>query len=422
MAGRLPAPIQAELEQVLRTGQHHLPNTLHLLHRFRLGEGAALPQPPRRAESAGDHIFGIVIMLQDVTEMRLLDEVKTNVVSTVSHELKTPVTSLRTALRTCYSIRPRARSPPGSASSLTSRAKTPNDWFGRSTRCSTSPGSSTTRTASSSTRSRPKPSCGRRWTRPARPFSRPACSSNSSCAEALPAIRVDQERIQHVLDQPPRQRHQILPPGGRVLVRARPTTATSVSAWSTKAPACPRIPVADLRQVLRVPGIQAKGVGLGLSIARIASLRTTVKSASSANPDRAASHSTSSCPPRSPTNQPTCAGSCILPGLFLVGCIVQAPGPIGAAAPRARTMWRGWEPTAWARTSGVGICLATGAARGMDELKRGTLAGIASALCAPGADPVSPFLQIPIVPGMRQLAPSLKGMQYGRRIQNHHRR
>jgi len=43
-------------------------------------------------------IFGAVIVLQDVTRFRLLDEVKTNLVSTVSHELKTPLTSVRMGL------------------------------------------------------------------------------------------------------------------------------------------------------------------------------------------------------------------------------------------------------------------------------------------------------------------------------------
>jgi NtrC-family two-component system sensor histidine kinase KinB len=44
------------------------------------------------------NIFGAVIVLQDVTRFRLLDEVKTNLVSTVSHELKTPLTSVRMGL------------------------------------------------------------------------------------------------------------------------------------------------------------------------------------------------------------------------------------------------------------------------------------------------------------------------------------
>src|SRR5580704_6735900 len=44
------------------------------------------------------NIFGAAVVLQDVTCLRLLDEVKTNLVSTVSHELKTPLTSVRMGL------------------------------------------------------------------------------------------------------------------------------------------------------------------------------------------------------------------------------------------------------------------------------------------------------------------------------------
>jgi NtrC-family two-component system sensor histidine kinase KinB len=43
-------------------------------------------------------LFGAAVILQDVTRFRLLDEVKTNLVSTVSHELKTPLTSVRMGL------------------------------------------------------------------------------------------------------------------------------------------------------------------------------------------------------------------------------------------------------------------------------------------------------------------------------------
>jgi len=39
------------------------------------------------------------VILEDITQARLMDEVKTNLISTVSHELKTPITSLRMALR-----------------------------------------------------------------------------------------------------------------------------------------------------------------------------------------------------------------------------------------------------------------------------------------------------------------------------------
>src|ERR1700683_3207811 len=43
-------------------------------------------------------MFGAALVLQDVTRFRLMDEIKTNLVSTASHELKTPLTSIRMGL------------------------------------------------------------------------------------------------------------------------------------------------------------------------------------------------------------------------------------------------------------------------------------------------------------------------------------
>ena len=43
-------------------------------------------------------VTGAVAVLQDVTRLRLMDEVKNNLVATVSHELKTPLTGLRMAV------------------------------------------------------------------------------------------------------------------------------------------------------------------------------------------------------------------------------------------------------------------------------------------------------------------------------------
>src|SRR5205085_7430994 len=42
--------------------------------------------------------LGAAVLLLDVTRFRLLDEVKSNLVGTVSHELKTPLTSVRLAV------------------------------------------------------------------------------------------------------------------------------------------------------------------------------------------------------------------------------------------------------------------------------------------------------------------------------------
>ena len=43
------------------------------------------------------HLIGVTLVLLDVTRMRQLDEVKSGLISTVAHELKTPLTSIRLA-------------------------------------------------------------------------------------------------------------------------------------------------------------------------------------------------------------------------------------------------------------------------------------------------------------------------------------
>jgi len=43
-------------------------------------------------------LVGITLMFTDVTRLRRLDEAKTDLISTVSHELKTPLTSIRLAI------------------------------------------------------------------------------------------------------------------------------------------------------------------------------------------------------------------------------------------------------------------------------------------------------------------------------------
>lgn len=45
-----------------------------------------------------DEVFGAAVVLEDVTKLRLVDDMKGSLVSTVSHELKTPLTGLRLAV------------------------------------------------------------------------------------------------------------------------------------------------------------------------------------------------------------------------------------------------------------------------------------------------------------------------------------
>jgi len=94
-AAGFPEGIARPLQEVLSTGSHYLPADYSLV--VTVSERHYLP----RILAIGDTLTnfrGAAIVLQDVTKFRLLDDAKTNLVATVSHELKTPLTSLRMSL------------------------------------------------------------------------------------------------------------------------------------------------------------------------------------------------------------------------------------------------------------------------------------------------------------------------------------
>jgi NtrC-family two-component system sensor histidine kinase KinB len=98
-SGGFPAALAEPLAAVLSTDEHYLPTDYGRVVTFRIGreERHFLP----RILAIGDKLTefkGAAVILQDVTKFRLLDDAKTNLVGTVSHELKTPLTSLRMAL------------------------------------------------------------------------------------------------------------------------------------------------------------------------------------------------------------------------------------------------------------------------------------------------------------------------------------
>ena len=95
----LPTNVQVEVDRVLKGAADFIPASFERVMVFRV-EGREVFMLPRvigMRNEAGT-IFGAAAILQDVTRLRLLDEVKTNLVSTVSHELKTPLTSVRMGL------------------------------------------------------------------------------------------------------------------------------------------------------------------------------------------------------------------------------------------------------------------------------------------------------------------------------------
>ena len=97
--GHLPDVLLPEVDNVLRGAPDFLPASFEKAIALRL-HGYDLHLLPRiigMRDEAGN-LFGAAMILQDVTRFRLMDEVKTNLVSTVSHELKTPLTSIRMGL------------------------------------------------------------------------------------------------------------------------------------------------------------------------------------------------------------------------------------------------------------------------------------------------------------------------------------
>ena len=98
-AGGFPEELGKHLQAVLASGNHYLPTGYDQVVTARLGREERHYLP--RILAIGDALTGFggaAMILQDVTKFRLLDDAKSNLVGTVSHELKTPLTSLRMAV------------------------------------------------------------------------------------------------------------------------------------------------------------------------------------------------------------------------------------------------------------------------------------------------------------------------------------
>ena len=96
---RLPPRLGEIAQRVLETGQDYRPNHFQAAIQL-VVKGAPkffLPRvvTMRDRQSA---LIGVAVVLYDITRFRLLDDAKSNLVATVSHELRSPLTSLRMAL------------------------------------------------------------------------------------------------------------------------------------------------------------------------------------------------------------------------------------------------------------------------------------------------------------------------------------
>src|SRR5262249_43633159 len=95
-----PAPLRPALAEVLRGRDAYLPTSLEHAVCFR-DDGQERFFLPRVLAIRDDHdgLLGAALVLTDVTKFRLVDQLKSDMVSTVSHELKTPMTSIQMAVK-----------------------------------------------------------------------------------------------------------------------------------------------------------------------------------------------------------------------------------------------------------------------------------------------------------------------------------
>lgn len=94
-----PDPMRQPLADALKQHKAYHSASFDQAVTFRLegSDHAFLPQISPIRDPYGA-ILGAAVVLNDVTRFRLLDQLKSDLVSTVSHELKTPLTSIRLAL------------------------------------------------------------------------------------------------------------------------------------------------------------------------------------------------------------------------------------------------------------------------------------------------------------------------------------
>ena len=93
-----PALLRPALTEVLGGRPDYLPTSLDHALCLRDDGQERFYLPRVLAIRGDDGLLGAAVVLQDVTKFRLVDQLKSDMVSTVSHELKTPLTSVQMAV------------------------------------------------------------------------------------------------------------------------------------------------------------------------------------------------------------------------------------------------------------------------------------------------------------------------------------
>ncbi len=93
-----PPLLRPAIEDVLSGGGDHLPTSFDNAISFRDNGQERYFLPRVLAIRTDEELLGAAVVLMDVTKFRLVDQLKSDMVSTVSHELKTPLTGIQMAV------------------------------------------------------------------------------------------------------------------------------------------------------------------------------------------------------------------------------------------------------------------------------------------------------------------------------------
>jgi signal transduction histidine kinase len=269
-SGGLPSELSGPLEGVLASDEHYLPTDYARVVTYRVGREDRHYLP--RILAIGDKLTefkGAAVILQDVTKFRLLDDAKTNLVGTVSHELKTPLTGLRMAV---YLVLEETLGPLGVAQR--EMLESARDDADRLMRILDSLLDLTRLEAGASAlelRPTPVDSLLREIADEARAFI--TAAGHGLVVEAEPGlgeINVDAGRLRHVFINLLSNASKYSPDRGTVTLSAASAPLGFVRfAVRNRGPAIPAEAISRLfDRFYRVPGESKPGVGIGLTIAR----------------------------------------------------------------------------------------------------------------------------------------------------------
>ncbi|MDR2673750.1 MAG: HAMP domain-containing protein [Opitutaceae bacterium] len=279
-AGGFPAPLAARIREVLEGGAHFLPSDYRHVVMARLGpdgrdERFYLP----RILAIGDELTGFggaAMILQDVTKFRLLDDAKNNLVGTVSHELKSPLTSLRLAVYLLLENNSRLGTLTPRQRDLLETARDDADRLLRILNDILDLSRIEGGRAALSRRDTPVRPLLAAMAREIKPLADDAGQRvEIEVDEAVATVFLDPERIRHVFINLLGNAAKYSPGGGVITLYARPADGGGDDgAWvrfgvRDRGPGIPADAVPSVfEKFYRVPGQTRKGAGLGLAIAR----------------------------------------------------------------------------------------------------------------------------------------------------------